>query len=432
MSQRTRRRFLVDSALVTSALLLPRKSAALTPGRLRRGRLRVGVIGVDNRGAANLGQLAKEDVDIVALCDVDRRSLEKASKKFAGAKAYADFRQLLAEVREIDAVMVSTPDHTHAPASAMALRRGLDVYCEKPLTHTVHEARVLAALAREQGAVTQMGIQIHALPNYRRVVELVQSGAIGAVREVHVACTTNWSGGELPTEQPAIPEWLSWDLWLGPAAERAYHPIYVPAKWRRWWEFGSGTLGDMACHYMDLVFWALDLRYPTTVGADGPIPHPETAPQGLRVSYEFPARGDQPPVALTWNDAGRRPPIFEELGLEKWKNGVLFVGDKGWVVGDYNKLEIGPAADFAESEPPQRSIPDSVGHYKEWVEACQSRAMPSCNFDYAGPLTETVLLGNIAFRLGKKLEWDAERGVVRNAPEAAKLLRREYRSGWDL
>ncbi len=429
----SRRRFLQYGAMAAGSLLLPScqtapKRRTFAPGE----KVNIGVIGVANRGAANLNGVAGEN--IVALCDVDQRYLSRAAEKFPGAKTYVDFRDLI-RAGGIDAVVVSTPDHTHAPASAMALRAGLDVYCEKPLAHTVDEARVLADLARDYGAVTQMGTQIHALPNYRRVVEVVRAGAIGPIHEVHVFVNgTNWSGGERPADVTPPPEYLDWDLWLGPAPERGYAPkVYHPANWRRWWDFGGGTMADMACHYMDLAFWALDLRAPETVHAEaGPI-HPETTPTGMTVRYRFPATAGGESIALTWYDATHRPPILAERGLEKWRNGVLFVGRDGYLISDYTKHVLGPADAFSGFTPPAPSIPDSIGHYREWIEAIVTRGPTTCTFDYSGPLTEAVLLGLVSYLAGgKQLEWDSDAMTVTNLDAANDLLRRDYREGWVL
>jgi len=429
----SRRTFLQYTALAAGGALLPQCSSM--PKRRVLGpddELNLGIIGVGGRGGGNLDGVKSQN--IAALCDVDARRLQGAAEKFPQAATYTDFRDLV-RAGGLDGVVISTPDHTHATAAAMALRAGCDVYCEKPLAHTVHEVRVLTELAREYGAVTQMGTQIHALPNYRRVVELVRSGAIGPVAEAHVFVNgSNWSGGTRPEHGEPPPEWLAWDLWLGPAPEREYAPkIYHPAQWRRWWDFGGGTMADMACHYTDLAFWALDLRHPTTVRAEpGPIDS-ETTPPGLTVHYTFPARGDQPPVALTWYDGQNRPPVLAARGLEKWRNGVLFVGRDGWLVGDYTRRQVGPAEAFEGFAEPEPWIPDSIGHHAEWIEACRTRGRTTCELDYSGPLTEAVLLGLVSYLGGgRMLEWDPDELRVVNVPEANELLRREYREGWRL
>lgn len=414
------------AGLALGATLTPRWVRGAGPNE----KLNIGVIGTANRAAANIEGVQGEN--IVALCDIDSAFLGKAAAKFPKAKTFTDFRKLI-ETPGLDAVVVSTADHTHAPAAAMALRAGKHVYCEKPLTHTVAEARTIAKLAAEARVATQMGTQIHATENYRRVVELVQAGAIGPIREVHVWLGAGkWAGGDRPSETPAIPANLDWDLWLGPAPSRPYHPTYLPANWRRWWDFGNGTLGDMACHFMDLPFWALDLRHPTTVAAKGPKPHPETAPEWIEVAYEFPARGDQPPVALTWHDGQGTPAAAKERGVKGFENGVLFIGAKGALVSDYGKHHLLPEADFRDFKAPARTIPPSIGHHAEWIAACKDGRPTTCRFDYSGALTEAVLLGVVAFRTGEKLDWDATNLRATNCSAADEFLHREYRRGWTL
>jgi len=402
------------------------RASALGPN----DKLNIGIIGTSGRALGNIEGVQGEN--IVAVCDIDDSLLGQASDRFPKAKTFADFRDLIG-MGGLDAVVISTADHTHAPAAAMALRLGKHVYCEKPLTHTVFEARTLARLAADAKVSTQMGTQIHATDNYRRVVEIVRSGAIGPVRQVHVWLgSAKWAGGDRPVDSPPVPSGLHWDTWLGPAPERPYHPTYLPQNWRRWWAFGNGTLGDMACHFQDLPFWALELRHPTTVEAQGPPVHPETAPPWIVVRSEFPARGEMPPVALTWHDGGKRPELLEGLKLSDWKNGVLFVGDKGMLVADYNRRVLLPEADFRDSTPPEKTIPDSIGHHAEWIAACKDGRPTTCNFDYSGALTESVLLGNVAYRTGRKIEWDAAKLQAVGCPEADAFLRREYRKGWTL
>ena len=392
-------------------------------------KLNIGIIGTSGRALGNIEGVEGEN--IVAVCDIDDRLLAVAKDRFPKAQTFEDFRKLI-EMGGLDAVVISTADHTHAPAAAMALRMGKHVYCEKPLSHSVHEARTLAKLAGEAKVATQMGTQIHATDNYRRVVEAIQSGTIGPVKAVHVWCGKSWSGGKRPTETPAIPSYLKWDLWLGPAPERPYHPTYLPANWRRWWDFGNGTLGDMACHVMDLPFWALDLRHPTTIEAQGPPVDPETTPPWLEVNYQFPANANRPPVALTWYDGDKKPEILSENKLPEWGMGVLFVGEKGMLQADYGRLRLFPQEDFKDYQPPKPTIPKSIGHHAEWIAACKDARPTTCNFDYSGALTESVLLGNVAYRAGKKLEWDAPNLRATNCSEAEAFLRRDYRKGWTL
>ncbi len=424
-----RRTFLKTTAALAGA-------ATVTGGRPALARvgpnekLNLAIIGVANRGAANLEGVEGEN--IVALCDVDARFLGKAAERFPKAKTFRDFRKML-EMGGIDAVVVSTPDHTHAPAAALALRAGKPVYCEKPLAHTVHEARVLAELANKAGVATQMGTQIHAGSNYRRAVEIVRAGTIGSVAEVHVWLgNKTWSGGARPTDTQPVPSYLDWDLWLGPSPTRPYHDGYHPFDWRRWWDFGEGTLGDMGCHYLDLPFWALDLRHPTTISAEGSPVNPETGPEHLVVRYAFPARGDRPPVALTWYDGGPRPPKLAEMGISGWESGILFVGEKGHLLVDYERRKLLPEDQFRDFIAPAQTIPDSIGHHAEWINACKTGSATTCPFDYGGALTETVLLGNVAYRTGQSLDWDAPALKARNCPEADAFLRREFRKGWTL
>lgn len=421
-----RRDFVRGVAAAGAASAIGGRARAAGPNE----KLNIGIIGTSGRALGNIEGVEGEN--IVAVCDIDSSLLGQANSRFPKAKAYADFRKLL-DAGGLDAVVISTADHTHAPAAAMALRMGKHVYCEKPLAHTVFEVRTLSRLAAEAKVATQLGTQIHATDNYRRVVELVRSGAIGPVRKVHVWLGgKSWSGGDRPGDKPPVPPNLDWDLWLGPAPVRPYHPTYQPANWRRWWDFGNGTLGDMGCHFVDLPFWALDLRHPTSVESQGPPVHPETAPEWMAVRYEFPARGERPPVTLTWNDGAKRPDLPPDPKLAAFGSGVLFVGDKGMLVADYNRLALLPESDFRDSRAPEPSIPKSIGHHAEWIAACKDGRPTTCNFDYSGALTEAVLLGNVSYRSGRKLEWDAANLKAVGCPEADAFLRREYRKGWTL
>ncbi len=395
----------------------------------RSDKLNVGVIGVGGQGGYSVGGVSGENM--VALCDVDAKILGGVAEKFPGAKTYSDFRKMI-DAGGLDAVCVCTPDHTHAVATAYALRAGIHVYCEKPLTHNVTETRTISRLAREHKRVTQMGTQIHAGLNYRRVVELVQSGAIGPINEVHVWVGGSRSAGDRPTDTPPVPAGLDWDLWLGPAPYRSYHPAYAPFSWRAWWAFGGGTLADLACHHIDLPKWALGLGAATRVEAEGPPVHPESTPAWLIVKYDFPARGDKPAVKLTWYHGEERPHYFADGVLPAWGNGTLFVGEKGMLISDYEKHVLLPEKDFAGFTPPPKTIPDSIGHHAEWLNAIRTGGKTLCNFDYAGELTETVLLGNVAYRAGKPLEWDSKRFKVIDCPEAAPFIREPYRQGWKL
>jgi len=437
-AQSKRRTFLKRSAAASAAVLsssLFVSESSAKPSRSLLEKLNIACIGTANRAAADLDGVIGEN--IVAIVDIDSNYLAKAKAMLTDRnrlepRCYADYREMIeAEGDKIDAVVVGTADHHHAPASIRAIRAGKHVYCEKPLTHTVFEARLIAKAAAEKGLATQLGTQIHAENNYRRVVEIIDAGVIGDVTEAHVWVGKGWGGGERPATGDPVPPNLSWDLWLGPAPVRPYaNGLYHPANWRRWWDFGQGTLGDMACHYMDLPFWALKLRHPTRIEAEGPPVHPDTCPLGLIVKYDFPARGSMPACKLTWYDGDLIPKKVNDQAVPA--NGVMFVGTNGMLFADYGKYKLFPSDKFSDFTPPKESIPNSIGHHAEWIKACKDGSPTTCNFDYSGALTETVLLGNVAYRTGKPLEWDAENLVATNVPEAAKLINKEYRAGWEV
>ncbi len=408
---------------------LSAKATTATTSQSANEKLGIAVIGVHGRGRANLAAVGAQA--IVALCDVDEFRAYRARKAFPKARFYTDFRRVF-DRKDIDAVVVSTPDHTHAPATMMALRAGKHVYCEKPLTHSVYEARQVTEMAAKMKRVTQMGIQIHATDNYRCAVELIQTGAIGPVAEVHVWSGDAYAPGDRPKDTPPVPKGLHYDEWLGPAPYRPYHPAHVPYKWRGWWDFGGGGLGDMGCHLMDLAHWALGLRHVVAVEADGPPVHPESTPPWQIVRYEYPARKDKPPVKLTWYNGDRRPTAITQRRFPGWDIGVLFVGSKGQLLVDYKRRILLPAKTFADFEPPAPFIPRSIGHHSEWIQACKTSGKTSCSFNYSGPLAEAVLLGNVAYRSGRRIEWDAENLKITNAPEAMRFVRRPYRKGWTL
>lgn len=393
-------------------------------------KLNIAFVGCGGRGSANIDALKGQN--IVALCDVDARRAGPAFELFPKARRFQDFRKMFDQFgRQIDAVVVSAPNHIHAPASVMAVRLGKHVYCEKPLAHSVHEARVMAQVAAEKKVATQMGTQFHSCVNYRRAIEILQSGAIGPVREVDVWTTAAEGGSERPKDCPPIPTGLDWDLWLGPAPYRPYHPCYLPREWHFWWDFGGGVLGNVGCHFMDLPFWALNLRHPKSIEAEGPPMHAESTPRTMTIRYEFPARGVMPPVKLTWYQ-GRRSLRVDTARVPAWDTGFLFVGERGMLLTDYDRRMLLPEAKFARFQPPKPSIPNSIGHYAEWVAACKTGSPTGCNFDYAGALTEMVLLGNVAFRSSRKLQWDAVNLRATNCPESDRFIRREFRKNWAL
>jgi hypothetical protein len=419
---------------------------AILRGQNLNGKLNIAMIAAGGRGGANLRGVSSEN--IVALCDVNEASLDKAAQAHPQAKKVVDFRRLFDQPDPFDAVVVSTCEHTHALATMMALKSKKHVYCEKPLTHDVWEARQIRLAAAQAGVSTQMGIQIHAGNNYRRVVEIIQSGAIGPVREVHVWVSRAWGWQseegakrnkdrvfvtERPKESMPIPPGLHWDLWLGPAPYRPFHEVYFPGpKWYRWWDFGNGTMSDLGSHWNDLPFWALRLKHPLTVEGSGPPPHPEIAPASMQATYEFGPRGDLPPVRMTWYQGENKPEIWTNKGIPQWGSGHLFIGAKGMLLSDYGKYVLLPEKEFAGYQPPDPSLPRVASHYAEWLEACKSGKQSSANFEYSGWLTESNHLGNVAYRVGKKIAWDPVNLRATNAPEADKLLRCECRNGWSL
>ena len=430
-STSTRREFLKTSGAGFAALssgVWTGTAAAESTATLQK--LNIACIGTANRAAADIAGVRGEN--IVALCDIDKNYLDRAAGDFPNAKPYADYREMIdVEADKIDAVVVGTPDHHHAPASIRAIRAGKHVYCEKPLTHTVAESRIIAEATAKYGVATQLGTQIHAQENYRQVVEIIQSGAIGDVYEVHVWVGKGWGGGERPETGQKPPATLNWDLWLGPAPVRPFVPgRYHPAQWRRWWDFGQGTLGDMACHYMALPFWALDLRHPTRCEAEGPDVHPETCPLGLLVRYEFPERNGLPPVKFTWYDGNRIPK--QVAGHSVPGSGVMFIGTEGEMYANYSAKKLFPADKFARYQPPAPTIPRSIGHHAEWIKACKDGSPTTCNFNYSGALTEAVLLGNVAYRTGESLQWDAKNLKAIHCPSADRYIQKEYRKGWEV
>lgn len=446
--QSTRRDFLKTAALATTTFAAP----GILKGQSPNTRMNVAFIGVGGRGGRNLKTIAGQNhvpVNVVALCDVNQQNLNIAAKLYPDARTFIDFRELYAgKTDDIDAVVVSTPEHTHAFATMPALKMKKHVYCEKPLTHNIVESRLIAEEAERAGVVTQMGTQIHGMSNYRRVVELVQSGAIGPVREAHVWVSRAWGlqsreahernkdrvfVTERPKEKMTPPSYLNWDLWIGPAPMRPYHEVYFPGpKWYRWWDFGSGTMSDLGSHWNDLAFWALNLDAPKTVEAFGPEPHPEIAPASMSAVYEYSARGEMPACKVHWYQGEHKPEIWKNKGIPQWGNGVLFIGDDGMLLSDYGKHVLLPEEKFEDFTAPEPFLGNSPGHHEEWVIACQTGGSTGSPFSYAGPLTEANHLGNVAFRSGKKLEWDAENLQVTNAPEANHYLGREPREGWSL
>ena len=435
-----RREFLKTVGGTAAALAVAGPAAAAAPS-VRVGRvvpadqkLNVACVGVGGMGGGDVGGVSGEN--IVALCDVDLARAQGSFNRFPNAKRYKDFRKMLIEMDDqIDAVTVSTPDHMHFPIAMMAMEMGKHVLVQKPMAHTVWEAREMTLAARRHKVATQMGIQRHSIEGIRLLHEWIDAGAIGAVREVHL--WTNrpiWPQGiDRPMDSHPVPETLDWNSWLGTAPKRPYHPDYAPFKWRGWWDFGCGALGDMACHIMDAAYWSLDLGFPDTIEAESSGANEETAPKSSVITYQFPARGKRPGVKLVWYDGGKMPERPEELeegrDLPGGIGGQLFIGDKGKIMADgyCSGPRLIPETKMQAFERPPKTIPRSPGHYQEWIAACKGGAPAGANFNYSGPFTEMVMLGNLAVRTGKLIKWDKDRLRCTNVPEANKYVRHPYR-----
>ena len=393
-------------------------------------KLNLAAIGTAARAAADIKGCATEN--IVALCDIDDHRLAAAKKIYTKAKTYNDYRKVL-DRDDLDGVIIGTPDHMHAIPISAALKRGLPVYCEKPLTHSVYEADYIRKLSAKAGVATQMGNQIHSGDNYRRVVETIEQGIIGQVRRVHV-----WlgGGGRFITDGKRAkvnnpPKYVHYDLWLGPAPFRPYDASSFHFNWRYWWDFGNGQLGDFCCHYMDLPFWALKLGQPTTVHAVGEKAHngENECPYKMKADYHFPARGDLPAVHMTWYHGGWKPEGAEDY---KKNSAVLFEGDDGRLIADYGSHKVF-MEEGKEAETVKPYIKNSIGHHQEWIAAIKHGSPTGSNFAYGALLTGVSLLGNVSYRAGqKKLVWDAENLRATNLPEADQFIRRDYRKGWSL
>ncbi|OGU07472.1 MAG: oxidoreductase [Gemmatimonadetes bacterium RBG_16_66_8] len=438
-----RRSFVNDTAKAGLAFTIVPRHVLGRGLRAPSDTLNVACVGVGGMGWSDVRGMAVEN--IYALCDVDEKQAEEAFTAYPKAKRYRDFRQMFdGEADNIDAVTVTTPDHSHTVIALRALRERKPVYVQKPLTRTLHEVRTLVEAARRSGLATQMGNQGHAREGTRLIREWVAAGAIGAVREVHF--WTNrpiWPQAiDRPLQDYHVPPWMNWDVWLGPAPERPYHPSYAPFNWRGWWDFGTGALGDMACHIMDAAFWTLDLRGPSRIEVESTPLFNETAPRGSRISYQFPARGGRGPVTVVWRDGALYPPRPPEVA-----DGAAWPPDEGggqlWIGSD-GKLVAGTYGDDPTllderrhreitASPPAQKYPRTEGVYAEWIAACKGGPAAGSNFvDHSGPLTEMVLLGNLAGRAGRTLELNPETGAVTNVQLPDELIRPAYREGWSL
>lgn len=434
----SRRTFVKRSTLSAALVAFPFVSRHSVLGA--NSKLSIAAIGAGGKGGVDIGYCADENV--VALCDVDQKNAAGTFAKFPNAKRYKDFRSMLEKEKGIEAVTISTPDHTHFHAAAMAMKLGKHVYIQKPLTHTIWEARTLTKIARQKKVVTQMGNQGHSQADSRRLVELIKGGVLGDVSEVHIWTDRPiWPQGHARPAAKPVPDHLDWDLWLGPAPWREFHDGCVPFNWRAYWDFGTGALGDMGCHNMDLAFTALDLKDPHTVAATSSGLNSETAPSWSVIASEYGARGKQPPVKLVWYDGGKKP----EPSLAKQKelpgNGSIFIGSKDtlfvpsyWGKGSFlsgAKMEDFGHIPISLPRHPKAADDNDAAQHLEWIEACKGLGKTRAHLEYAGPMTEAVLLGNVALRVGKKIQWDAKRMQVTNAPEAAQFIKTEYRKGWE-
>ena len=439
-----RRTFVGGLAAVGALAAVPRELHALSERAQPSQKLRVACIGVGGMGHTDMRGVSGEE--LVAFADVDWKSAERAFREFPKARRYKDFREMLEKERNnIDAVTVSTPDHVHAAAAMMALKMGKHVYTQKPLARTIGEVRALKAeAARRPKQATQMGNQGHSGEGIRLIREWVEGGLIGTVRRVD--CWTNrpiWPQAvNRPTDAHNVPPTMDWNLWLGPAAERPYHPRYAPFNWRGWWDFGTGAMGDMACHIMDAAYWTLGLKYPSRITPESTALFTETAPASERIAYEFPAIGDRPAVTLTWRDGSLFPPKPEGWPDEQeWPfdttGGQLWVGDKGMLIagtyGENPRLLDVAAAEAVKANPLPSKYPRTEGVYKEWISACKTGTQPGSDFaGYAGPMTEMIVIGCLAVRMGRTLEMDPDTGVIKNVVPPSEWVNPTYRAGWSL
>jgi predicted dehydrogenase len=431
------RRTLLKAGAVAAPFGFPAtRSLAEVMAPASSDKLNVACIGCGGKGYSDINDLAGEH--IVGLCDVDSDRAAGTFGNHPRVPKFKDYRRMLEKLdKQIDAVTISTPDHTHYPAAMMAIEMGKHVFLQKPMAHTIWEVRKLMEAAKRNNVVTQMGIQGHSFDGTRRLKEWLTAGAIGPVREIHY--WTNrpiWPQGiATPTGTPPVPETLDWNLWLGTAPKRAYNPAYVPFKWRGWWDYGCGALGDIGCHAMDAAFWALDLGAPVSVAAESSWQSADSAPARSKVTYEFPANENRPAIKVLWYDGGHKPERPDELEatreLDQEIGGQLLYGDKGVIMADTycRSPRIIPETKMREFIPnaPPKSIPGSPGHMQEFLMACKGEGTPGANFDYSGPLTEMVLLGNLAVRTGKRLEWDSASMRVTNNEDANQYLTKTYR-----
>jgi len=443
----TRRTFLKRASVVAAGFWVAgcatrgyQRSRVIGPNE----KLHIGCIGIGGQGGGVTAELASFDtVRIAALCDVDEKYAAHTIKKYPGCPVYKDYRKMLEKEKGLDAVMIATPDHWHAPMALAAMQLGKHVYVEKPLAHTIEEARLMARIARQTGVVTQMGNGGHAGEGIRLTKEWIDAGAIGTVREVHVWTDRpgkfwNTQGRRRPTDTPPVPSTLDWNLWLGPARERPYHPDYCPRQWRGWIDFGCGALGDMAVHNADPAYYALELGAPDWVEAETSPTNPDSFPEWSIITYHFPVSSQGCPVIMKWYDGGKMPPRPAELEPDRKleDNGIYFVGDKGVLMagGWSGTPRLVPEKKMQEFQRPKKTIPRSIGHRREWVEACRAGRPQDAKsgFFYSAPFTESLLVGLLPVLLGKRIQWDGRAMRASNAPEAEPFIRKDYRRGFGL
>ncbi len=442
----TRRAFVRTAGTAVAAFTIVPRRVVAGSGQTPPGeKVNIAAIGVGGMGGSDLETLAP-NTNIIALCDVDSQRATATFKKFPAAKQFQDFRKMLDETeKEIDAVLVATPDHCHAVAAMAAIKRGKHVYCEKPLAHSIHEVRELMKAAEKHKVVTQLGNQGHSFDSIRNLCEWIWDGAIGNVQTIHCGCSAVNSGiDQLAklSEHHDVPATLDWDVWLGPAAFRPYHPAYLPAAWRGWVPFGNGTIGDWTCHVIDPVFWALDLQAPSTIHAQVKNYDFKTQgdafPKGEIITYEFPAKGKRGPVTLHWYSGTEKIPRPAELEADEKDidTGAVVIGDKGTLVyGSHgaSHVRLIPQARMDAYQRPAKTIPRVREHHWDWLQAIRNGTKSGSDFSYGGPLTEVALLGVIAIKLaGTRLEWDTKAARFKNAPEANQFLNPAYRKGWSL
>jgi predicted dehydrogenase len=460
----SRRSFLKDATLAAASLTIVPRHVLGGPGQVAPSdKVNVGLVGAGGQGRTNLQPLfAQADAQVIAVADpaeyfdlerfyfkgmagrkpvrdMIERHYSKVTPHFKCAE-YVDFREMLERETSLDAVLCATPDHLHAHVSVLAMRAGKHVYCEKPLTHNIWEARHVARVAKETGRATQLGNQGHSTNSMRETVEMLQAGAIGAVREVHAwvpAGRWNPTLTGRPSETPLPPAGLNWDIWLGPREKRPFHPAYFPVTWRDFWAFGGTNIEDFGCHELDSSCWAFDLVAPVSVEfSPAGAMDEDIAPHGCLGEYRFGPRGNQPPLTIKWYDGGLRPSVPDSLleGKPLIPRGVLFIGDKGALLtgGAGGAPQLLPESKYKGYVKPKPSIPRSKGHHRDWLDACKGGPPASSHFAYGARLTELALLGVVALRLGRRIEWDSEKMEAKGNADAEPLIREPYRAGWEL